>query len=300
MEPLDPTAVCAVVVTYHPDLNLATRLARVASQVGGVVVVDNGSGEEACARLRALAQGAIEVLFNGANLGVARALNLGIARARARGFAWVLLLDQDSEVEADLVRELLAAYAGCALRERVAVVGARFIDTRTGRDDAPRRRTRAGGASGELWEEVESVITSGSLLPLTCHAMLGPFREELFIDHVDSDYCHRARSRGLLVIKTRRTLMRHAIGAATGHRLLGRTRWTSNHSADRRYYFARNDTLMLREHGGYRAGGWALKSLARRLRECKRIVLYEQGKTRKLAAVLGGWWDGMRGRLGPR
>ena len=30
------------------------------------------------------------------------------------------------------------------------------------------------------------------------------------------------------------------------------TKWTTNHSPDRRYYIARNDTVMLREYGGYR------------------------------------------------
>ena len=44
---------------------------------------------------------------------------------------------------------------------------------------------------------------------------------------------------------------------------------------------------MLREYGGYAFGSWALKSLGRRLRTCKRIVLYERSKARKIAAVLG-------------
>jgi len=37
------------------------------------------------------------------------------------------------------------------------------------------------------------VITSGSLLPLATYADIGPFREEFFIDFVDTDYCFRAR-----------------------------------------------------------------------------------------------------------
>ena len=94
--------------------------------------------------------------------------------------------------------------------------------------------------------------------------------------------------------------MSHAIGAATRHGLLGMNKWTTNHSPDRRYYAARNDTVMLREYGNYRLGSWALKSLGRRLRTCKRIALYEQEKTAKIFAVLHGWWDGVRGRMGPR
>jgi hypothetical protein len=63
---------------------------------------------------------------------------------------------------------------------------------------------------------------------------------------------------------------------------------------------ARNDTVMLKDYGQLRWGAWALKSLGRRVRTCKRIALYEDQKLRKMAAVASGWWDGVRGNLGPR
>ena len=54
--------------------------------------------------------------------------------------------------------------------------------------------------------------------------------------------------------------MSHAIGAYSQHSWLGMNKWTTNHSPDRRYYIARNDTVMLREYGNYVFGLWALKS----------------------------------------
>jgi hypothetical protein len=57
---------------------------------------------------------------------------------------------------------------------------------------------------------------------------------------------------------------------------------------------------MLQEHGHYVLGLWALKSLGRRIRACRRIALYERMKMAKIMAVAEGWWDGVRGRLGPR
>jgi rhamnosyltransferase len=77
-------------------------------------------------------------------------------------------------------------------------------------------------------------------------------------------------------------------------------KWTSNHSPDRRYYIARNDTVMLRDYGHYALGLWAVKSLGRCVRTCKRVLLYEETKAAKILAVAQGWWDGVRGRLGPR
>jgi rhamnosyltransferase len=226
-------------------------------------------------------------VLNPENLGIARALNLGVERARASGFAWVLLLDQDSDLHEGMLSSLIEARAAYPDPARVAVIGAGFGETTRSAPEAP-------------WQEVESVITSGSLIPLAVHAVVGAFRDEFFIDYVDSEYCFRARAQGYRVLRTTQSLMSHTIGAPTRHDLLGRLKWTTNHSPDRRYYIARNDTVMLREYGGYALGSWALKSLGRRLRTCKRIVLYEHSNARKIAAVAAGWWDGVRGRMGPR
>lgn len=287
--------ICAVLVSYHPDTELPRRVAAVAAQTDGVVIVDNGSDAAALEMLRGLAAAnrAISVIENRANLGVARALNLGAACAAARGFAWLLLLDQDSEVEPDLVTHLFEARAAYPDPERLAIIGAGFVE--------PARGNRATASAGAPpWQEVETAITSGSLLSVAMYRRIGAFRDELFIDYVDTDYCRRAHAAGYAIATTRRPLMAHAIGAPAAHRWLGVEKWTRNHSADRQYYIARNDTVMLREGGRYPHGAWALKSLARRLRSAKRVLLYEQAKARKLAALGEGWWDGLRGRLGPR
>jgi rhamnosyltransferase len=280
--------VCAVLVSYHPDAELPRRAARILAQAGALVIVDNGSGEAACEMLRRIAADSrVSLVLNSANLGVATALNLGVERVRALGFAWMLLLDQDSDLRDDMLSSLIEVRAAYPEPARVAVIGAGF-----GEETRP--------APAAAWQEVESVITSGSLIALAVHAAVGPFRDEFFIDYVDSEYCFRARAQGYRIIRTAKPLMSHTIGAPTRHDLLGIAKWTTNHSPDRRYYIARNDTVMLREYGGYAFGSWTLKSLDRRLRTCKLIVLYERSKLRKIAAVLAGWWDGVRGRMGPR
>ena len=297
--------VCAILISYHPDGGLPRRVPRILEQVGALVIVDNGSGAEALAMLeRIAADPRVSLVLNPTNLGVAGGLNLGVEQARASAFGWVLLLDQDSDLHEDMLRSLIEVRAAYPEPCRLAVIGAGFDEeTRPAREPgAPEPGARQSGARAPraAWEEVESVITSGSLIPLAVHAAVGRFRDEFFIDYVDSEYCFRARSRGYRVIRTTRPLMSHTIGAPTRHSVLGVSKWTTNHSPDRRYYIARNDTVMLREYGGYKFGSWAWKSLRRRLRTCKRILLYESSKARKIAAVSAGWWDGVRGRMGPR
>jgi rhamnosyltransferase len=286
--------VCAILITYHPDEALPERLDRIHPQVNGIVIVDNGSTDAERQMLRDVASTrAIDVIFNGENLGVARALNLGIQRAAALGYPSVLLLDQDSLVADDMIETLMATRASFPEAERLAVIGSGFNEVKPSRDIGSPK-------PGDAWVEVKSTITSGSWLPLAAYSVIGPFREELFIDHVDTDYCLRARAKGYRVIKTRRELMSHAIGSPTQHAMPWGKKWTTNHSPDRRYYFARNDTVMLREYGNYGTVGWIWKSLRRSLRQCKRIALYENDKPDKIGAVIHGWWDGVHGRLGQR
>jgi rhamnosyltransferase len=287
-------SVCAIVITYHPDGALPERLDRIHPQVDGIVIVDNGSTNAERQMLRDIASNrAIEVIFNAQNLGIARALNIGIQRAADLGYPSVLLLDQDSCVAEDMVETLLSVRASFPDNERLAVIGSGFNELRPSPD--------IGSAPlSDVWVEVNSTITSGSWLPLDAHSIIGPFREELFIDHVDTDYCLRARAKGYRVIKTRKELMSHAIGSPTQHAMPWGKKWTTNHSPDRRYYFARNDTVMLREYGNYGTVGWVWKSFRRSVKQCKRITLYEDGKGDKIGAVLRGWWDGVHGRLGPR
>ena len=236
----------------------------------------------------------INLVLNLDNLGVARALNIGVQNAVTLGFTWALLLDQDSCVDDDMVQTLFAVHASFSDRDRLAVVGSGFRDVNGALQDPNDE------ILGDGWEEVESVITSGSLIPLKAHAVVGAFRDEFFIDYVDTEYCFRARAKGYRVIRTRKAIMSHAIGAISRHSVLWINKWTFNHSAERRYYIARNDTVMLREYGHYVLGLWALKSFGRCVRLCKRIALYEQMKTRKMLAVAQGWWDGVRGHMGPR
>jgi rhamnosyltransferase len=291
--PAVPSSVCAIVVSYHPDAEFPARLAAISRQVAIVIIVDNGS-DAALPMLREVASDPrIKLLLNAENLGVARALNIGIQRALALGYPLALLFDQDSQVDEDLVRTLLGIHDSFPAGS-LGVVGSGF---RTGDGSAP---TSNAGRSAAPWVDAEGVITSGSLLPLAAYSAIGPFREEFFIDYVDLDYCKRAAAQGFRVIQSRRALMTHSIGAPTQHRWLWMMKSTTNHSADRRYYGARNKTVMLRDYGNYRGRGWILKSLLSCLKICKRVLLYEDAKIPKLRALLSGWWDGVHGNLGPR
>jgi rhamnosyltransferase len=279
--------VCAVVVTYHPDSGFPDRLDRVRPQVGRVVVVDNGSSPPAREMLRNAAGPDVELILNDANLGVATALNQGVGRARERSFRWALTLDQDSIVEPFLVEALLEAYVAFPARDTVAVVGSNYYDEKRGKTLVPESPAQPSCL------EQTTVITSGSMIAVDAYAKVGPFRDDFFIDHVDDEYCLRARAMRYKVILCRRAVVRHSIGGAVGKRILGGTVWSSNHSAARRYYMARNFLWVAREYLFFRPG-WVILRVLRHAGFLLLMVLLEKERWGKIESTARGVRDGLR------
>jgi rhamnosyltransferase len=281
--------ICAVVVTCNPDAGFPERLSRVRPQVACVVVVDNGSPPTAVEMLRnAAANPDFDLILNDSNLGVATALNQGARFARARSFRWVLTLDQDSTVEPFLVDALLHAYAMYPSIEKVAVVGSNYYDEKRGKTLAP-----ASPADPPYLEQT-TVITSGTLLSLAAFEKIGPFRDDFFIDHVDDEYCLRARSMGYRVILCRKPVIRHSIGGAIGKGILGRMVWSSNHSPARRYYMARNFLWTTRKNL-FSSPRWVASRAIRHAGFLLLMLLLEKDRWEKIEGAARGVRDGLRG-----
>lgn len=287
MNPGSKADVCAVVVTYHPDPGFPDRLDRVRPQVRRVVVVDNGSSLQAREMLRNAAGPDVGLILNDANLGVATALNQGMRHVMGSSCRWVLTLDQDSTVEPFLVEALLEAYSGYPSGEKVAVVGSNYYDEIRGKTLLPE-----SPAQPPCLEQT-TVITSGSMISVAAYTKVGPFRDDFFIDHVDDEYCLRARAMGYKVILCRRPVIRHSIGGAVGKRILGRTFWSSNHSAARRYYMARNFVWVAREHLFFQPG-WVTLRVLRHAGFLLLMALLEKERWGKIGGTARGILDGLR------
>jgi len=190
-------SICAIVVTYHPDQGLPERIERISKQVGKVVIVDNNSNETSLAMIRNTALNfQIHLILNNKNVGVATALNQGVAYALDCGdsYTWFLTLDQDTIPFHDMVENLISAYDECPFKNQLGVIGSNYRELTTG------EILYSGDAGGEAWAEVENLPTSGCLTSITAFKEVGRFRDDLFIDYVDIEYCMRLREKGFRVI----------------------------------------------------------------------------------------------------
>lgn len=290
--------IIAVIVSYNPDLERLYRLLQVLSpQVAGGVVVDNGSALPPAAGL----PDAVELLALDRNIGVAAAQNVGIVRARKRGAEAVLLMDQDSLPEPDMVARLVAAWRRLELDGvRVAAVGPDYADPRLDhgspfhRVEGWRTRRPCCEGSADRLILVDHLTASGSLIPCAALDAVGGMCETLFIDYVDVEWGLRAGTLGFCCYGVCGARMRHPLGAEP-LRLLGRRR--VGHPPLRNYYYFRNGVRLLRDSALPRR--WRLIESGRLLRRFLLYLLAARPLRPSLSMISRGLWHGLVDRRGP-
>lgn len=252
--------VIAVVVTYNPDASdLAKLLQALLPQVASVVVVDNASGSDFPSILARWSDQNVELLQMQENFGIATAQNAGIERAMKLGADFVLLSDQDSVPASSMVAELLAAMTSThadPVAPPVAAVGPAIVDGRTGR--ATFFVIKRSGIP-RMWQppvdikkrppliEVEFLIASGTLIPIEVIKRIGAMRSNYFIDHVDTEWCFRAKAAGYRLLGVPASKLEHRLGDAVKRVWFFGSRQVMFHAPLRDYYMFRNTLQMLRD-----------------------------------------------------
>jgi rhamnosyltransferase len=288
--PPTPTArVCAVVVTYNPSPLFVENVAALSTQVDRIVVVDNGSSSETEVHLGGVeSRYGCKVIRNHQNLGIAAALNIGVKYATEAGCDWVVTFDQDSRVSDGFISLMLETYRQAPHPEKIAIVAPSYVD----RESRVRRKVlRASNG------DVLITMSSGSMMPVSAIQSVGAFDESLYIDYVDTDFCLRARRKGLLILQSPAVLF-HSLGRTTYHRLFGRNFYVTNHSAGRRYYITRNRLRLLARYRMDRS--WARRECREILTENVAVLLVEDHKWQKVRAIIQGAVDALRGKTGER
>jgi len=296
------SGVCAVVVTYHPDVALLTaQLEALRAQAGCVVVVDNATPGSSVRELCA-AYPNVELLSLTENLGLAAALNAGITRARGRlGITHVLLMDQDSVPGPGMVAALKAALDRRSQHARVAAVGTRFHDPREG-VDAPfvrirfpvNRQLHCHGDCDDV--ACDFLITSGSLIPIEVLDQVGGMDEGLFIDNVDLEWCFRAVSNGYVLFGACGAQMLHHHGAAR-HRVPGVPRGVVVHTPRRLFYMMRNRVLLYRR--AYTPWRWVAQDVPRLVVKFLLFGLLIAPRRKNVRCMLAGLRAGIAGQATP-
>jgi len=293
---------CAICVTYNPDPKLLhTVLSTCALQVEWVFVLDNGTREDIRSWIPEARN--IECILLGTNRGIAAAFNEGIARARTEGFQYILLLDQDSVIPDKMVDQ----YRGLLERlqatgHAIAAIGPRYVNPRTKQLSSFVRfqwfrNTYLKPKVLSAAVPTDFLISSGSFYPVGIFEKVGLFDENLFIDHVDTEWCLRAASLGFQCFGAAEVIMEHSLGESEVQLWLFRRRTQPLHKPFRLYYIVRNSLLMYRmPHVPFK---WISGDV---LRLARLLLMYCIFSPQRVAAIhffFRGLFDGVQGVAGP-
>jgi rhamnosyltransferase len=284
--------VCAVIITFRPIQEHLENAIKARPQVQKLVIVDNGSSDQALAPFRAAAsEGKFHLIENGENLGIAAALNTGIRWAKSQGLDWVILFDQDSTVTEGLVDTLLATYFSDPNRDSIGTIVPTYIDRNSG-NEMPVERSKSG--------EILTVSTSSSLIPQSVFEHCGYFREDFVIDQIDYEFCLRIVAAGYRIVQSAEAKLMHSLGERKEYGVGGKHLLIStHHNAKRRYYIIRNRVVLLQLYWN-KFPSYCFNLFTLTWKDSIKIVLVEKDKFQKLQNTVKGLIDGTLGRMGKR
>jgi rhamnosyltransferase len=303
--------VLGVVVTYYPSPDKLLPLIRsLCNQVDELLLVDNTPNTDAHVNyvldLVSIAIPAARLVRIGRNIGIAAAQNIGCLVALSESFDFILMTDQDSLPSEDMVGELVACHE--LLRSegvRVGCVCPLYRDLTTRQFfrfqvEAPRRFFYQSASGDIAYPYVEIVTSISSGMLISCEALdkVGLMEERFFIDHVDTEWCHRARSRGYRVYGTSKAMLSHRLG--DGEFAVWYFGWRSHsrYPATRLYYRFRNFILLCRlPHVPSR---WCIRASLYWLGNFYAHAIFDRDRFVNVVSMLIGIRDGLYGRDGPK
>ena len=292
--------VAVVVLSWNRREDTLACLRSLAGEPASVVVVDNASSDGSAEAVRREFPEAV-LIVNDDNLGFAAGNNAGIRRALADGAEWVLVLNNDVEVEPGFLAPLLAEAArrpaAGALSpkilfadppDRIWFAGARY-DPRRGYNGRQRGYgERDDGRWEEPWE-TDRVCGAAMLVPRALLEDDGLFDEELFAYSEDTDWSLRVRERGhgLWLVPVSR--VHHKVSASSG----------GESSPTTLYYGTRNSLVVAEHHAPLGPLGTWRRRLVLLTAHLVQAGLAPR-RREAIAAVINGFRDGVHGRLGRR
>ena len=286
------TNVQAIIVTYHPELKVVDHNIKQLLKnkiLNAIHIVDN---TPCFTNISSLVSDEVTVTELGDNKGIAFAQNAGINKAIKSNADYVILFDQDSDLEPDLISGLLQAMEDSKKSQlNLACIGPRPFDIFSGKNFEPK---------AQLEKKVNpnitlcsQIIASGKLIDVKALNVIGLMEDSLFIDCVDHEWCWRAKSHGYQIAIAEKVIMEHKLGDARDT-FLGISYKIG--SPIRMYYQFRNILVLSRR--GYVPLYWKLRCLAGMFSRFIVFGFFTKDSSIRRKYMLRGFIDGLIKRMG--
>ena len=255
----------AVVVWYNPTNKEKENINSYIKYVDKLYIVDNSEKENTFENNKK-----IHYVFNGENLGIAKALNIGADLALKEKYDWLLTMDQDTSFKNNDVKKIFEYIKNNDMKN-IGIVSP-WHDTKL-HIQKPK-------------EEIDypiDVMTSGNFLNLKIFKKIGGFKDEYFIDGVDIEYCLRLKKYNYNVMRLNKFSIKHNLGNISYKHFLKKELLCLNHNYLRVYYRVRNYNYIKQEYHDIAPEFCDILVKIKALVWC--IIFYEKDKIRKLKSI---------------
>jgi len=225
----------AVTVWYNPIPAFMENIRSYSAYVGCLIIVDNSSANNKELFDQIESTNKIYI-WNAENMGIGKAFNQGLFTLIEKGYKYTFTFDQDSSFEKTEIENMLKAAENLDWGD-VGILSPIHLQQKSIPVYNP----------GEF-TPVTCVMASGNLLNLAIAQKAGFFNEQLFIDHVDNEYCLRLHKRGYKVLMAN-AFLTHQLGSYKNIYFFGKSiGGFISHSPQRLYYFVRNSLYILNNY----------------------------------------------------
>lgn len=227
-----------------------------------------------------------KILGNENNNGIAVALNELCRNAISEGYKWAITMDQDSIMPSYFIDEY-EKFIIDNNNNRIGIVCPNFTIGKNSEVEIK-----------DMSMNLDKTITSGACMNLDVFKVVNGFRDDLFIDAVDTEYSWKIRLAGFKIIRLMWLVLEHHIGehpffiTLFGKRILG----VDNHNYLRCYYITRNTLLINREYKELLPK--SVKNNRKAFKLFIKVLFFEKDKVRKIRSIFYGIIDYKKNKLG--
>lgn len=276
--------ICAVIITYNIDNKIRDVVNSIQDQVDKIVIVDNGSSKETINILKSINGSNIELILNKHNIGIAKAINYGVKYAQRCNYKWVLTLDHDSICEENYIKNMFNTYNQVTDKKNIGILAPKVFEI---------NKQEYISCTKDLdkpYVKVKDCIQSGAIFNIECFEKVGYFNEDLFVYHVDYDYCERILKNDYTIIQCNNCILNHEEGYKVPKKFFGKKLYYNNYSAAAIYYITRNTIYMSKVY--------SIKYLKRIIKDFVFIIMYDQNRYEIIKYWYKGLKDGINNKYG--
>jgi len=269
--------VAAVMVFYKPDASAYENLKKISIQMDLVILIWNSLYEENYLNLDNVIH-----IKNEENLGLGKALNQGVSLALSKGYSLFCTFDQDTIIFENFREKMIFTLKKLSQKHKIGLISPAYSNQSSHKKNPN---------LNEKFKLLSTAVQSGSLYTKECIQTCGKFREDFFIESIDTEYCLRLKSYGFTIGQCTTPIMYHGAGEKGIKFFFGREVTITNHSAERLFLQYRNYAYTLKCYW-LKNPKWAINSSFSMLKKYLLICIFEKNKTKKGKAITKGIYIG--------